>query len=339
MAHEIEIRDGAASFFAVRQSAWHGLGTILHDAPSRADAMRLARLDYEVVKRPYFQPAPYTDNDFIESEVAFYTQRTDTERVLGVVGPEYRVVTNEEAFRTLDPLLDTGLLTLESGGVLRDGADAWLLGKWARERMDPLVQEVFRDELEAYALIVANHEGKRKVVASLTPIRVVCANTLAMSLHSKASRMLRVRHSASASTKLVDAAMQLWGGVVAGYKEAASHYQVLRQTTLDEREFATAVLDVIAPMPEPRRGEIKRDTSYVVDRAVAKRARLRQLWTEGTGHVGDLSAWEAWQGAIEALDHHRDVFPVAEGQLGPSLLEGAIATKKAEVLDSLLSLR
>lgn len=74
------------------------------------------------------------------------------------------------------------MAAVETGGVLRDGADAWLLVRWDIDRFDPDVRDVFGKDggILPYALVAANHSGRRGVLLGHTSIRVCCANTLGM---------------------------------------------------------------------------------------------------------------------------------------------------------------
>ena len=114
------------SMFSVREKPWHGLGTIVMEAPSSAEALRLAGLDWEVVQEPvctgYGEPVEgYRAN-----------VRSTDRRVLGVVSDRYKVVQNVEAFRFTDELLGKGV-RYETAGSLQEGRKVWLLARLPRE--------------------------------------------------------------------------------------------------------------------------------------------------------------------------------------------------------------
>jgi len=56
MAHNINFnkQTGKHSFFSVQQKAWHGLGQIVEQYPTSAEALKFAGLDYTVEKRKLF---------------------------------------------------------------------------------------------------------------------------------------------------------------------------------------------------------------------------------------------------------------------------------------------
>jgi hypothetical protein len=120
--------------FSVRTTPWHREGTILNQAPSLEDALRLGGLDFEVEVRPLYtrqQPAPALPDVFTYERAgdAFATVRTDRESVLGIVSGRYQPLQNRDAFGVLEPLLDAGLASLETGGTLRGGRDVWMLSR------------------------------------------------------------------------------------------------------------------------------------------------------------------------------------------------------------------
>lgn len=337
MAHELEFQNGRASFFSVGQSAWHREGVVLAEAPSYTEALALGRLDYEVEKR-----ATSFDSNGVRqpSKFSFVTVRTDTEQELGQVGSDYEPVQNADAFRVFEPLVDQGVARLETGGVLRDGADAWLLVQWNLEKFGPIVREVFASEVVPFALVANNHDRRRGILLQDTAIRVVCANTLGFAESENAKRVV-IPHVGDATVKVVDAALELWGGIVERYEVLALQYRALKARALTELEFKAAVLDVIAPDPrfDPKFNPEAKLADLVVERADKKRARLVHLWDNGKGHIGDRSAWEAYNAAAEALDHDRDLWPTRAGSWRTaSLLSGVMRKAKDEVLAGLVEL-
>jgi hypothetical protein len=83
MAHNLNYnsRTGKYAFMSVKQKAWHGLGTIIEDYPTSAEAIQHAGLDFEVIKRPNIHPLPSGVN--IISDNSYFTFRTDTEQGFG----------------------------------------------------------------------------------------------------------------------------------------------------------------------------------------------------------------------------------------------------------------
>lgn len=352
MAHLIEKREDSEhrSYFEVSASgivtAWHREGIAITDAPTLQEAIRLANLDYPVEKIPtYLSLKDENGVAYVaQSKMAFSVIRTDRNIELGRVGPDYSPVQNVDAFRAIEPLLDSGVCKLETGGVLRDGADAWLLARFDLEKFGPVVREVFADEVVPYALFTTNHSGRCKNRVAETPIRVVCANTLEMAEHdiTRSGKQIEIAHRGDATLRTVEAAEQMFAGIVERYEIIAQHYRALKGYIMSEQEFVARVLDVV--VPDPRKNPLfnpdEKRAESVLERADKRRMLLTEMWTGGAGHTGDGSAWEAYNGVVEVIDHDRDgLFPVRGGVWrGASLLNGKLAERKTMALNSLLTL-
>ncbi|MEP7376100.1 MAG: DUF932 domain-containing protein, partial [Chitinophagaceae bacterium] len=132
MAHNLNqnSKTGKHSFFSVREKAWHGLGQIVQDYPTSAEAIKHAGLDYTVEKRNLFTYDNENEAANEETEIKipgiavpdyYATIRTDTEQVLGVVGKEYEVVQNMDAFSFFDAIVGGDGMQYETAGALGNG--------------------------------------------------------------------------------------------------------------------------------------------------------------------------------------------------------------------------
>jgi phage/plasmid-like protein (TIGR03299 family) len=346
MAHELTKKaDGTAAMFSVRETPWHRLGVVLDGPPEIDDALTLAGANFTVEKRPVCIVSRFGTGDRVGTKKIaghFATVRTDTDTPLGVVGAGYTPLQNSEAFGVVQPLMHSGLAALETGGVLRDGADVWLQ---ARFQLPPGTRaaDIFGDEVAPFFLIANNHSGRRGVLCSLTPIRVVCANTLGMA-EREADKNLRraftVRHTSRVKANTEIAARELYAGLVARCDAAAKQYELLRRVRLSPQEWTDLVLDPMAAYPI--RGAHTPRTEHLFqaayERAASKRAELTRLWTDGSGHIGNHSAWEAYQAVVEALDHDERLWPTrgAKSRRLASLLDGSLVDLKNAALDRLV---
>ena len=339
MSHELDTRaDGTGAVFSVRQTPWHREGTVLRDAPSFEEAIRVGGLDFEVDVRQLFVRSEVVPDlpvfTYDPAGNAAATVRTDRGTVLGIVTERYQPLQNRDAFGVLEPLLDAGLASLETGGALREGRDVWMLVRFNVD--SPIVQEVFADEVIPYGLISNNHSGQRKVVVQETPVRVVCANTLGLALADR-SRALGVRHTASVEARTVEAARQLWSGLIERYETAARQYQALKARHIDAALFRRLVLDVAAPVPSALAGgNLTPRQELARNRVIARRLRISQLWMEGTGHSGDRSMWEAYNAVAESIDHDGELWRV-RGPRTAALMDGRLGEIKNRVLATLVS--
>lgn len=186
MSHNVK------SCFSVRQVPWHGLGTIIQEAPDSESALKLAGLDWSVKQVPVLYEGQKTGHQF--------NVRESDNRVLGVVGGRYKPVQNAEAFAFTDELVG-GDVRYETAGSLADGKRVWMLAKMPDTR-------VLDDVVEPYLCLTNGHDGFSSLKVCMTPVRVVCQNTLNMALKG-AKRTWTVRHSGNINAKMEEAQQTL----------------------------------------------------------------------------------------------------------------------------------
>lgn len=179
------------SMFYTRQKPWHGLGTRVEEAPTSADALHLAGLDWQVKQEPI-----YTDNGSVIPGYKANVRDSDR-RVLGVVTDRYKIIQNQEAFAFTDSLLGEGV-RYETAGSLQEGRKVWLLARLPREYI------ISGERISPYLVFSNTHDGSGAVKVALTPIRVVCNNTLNLAL-STASRSWSMIHTGNINDKIQEA--------------------------------------------------------------------------------------------------------------------------------------
>jgi phage/plasmid-like protein (TIGR03299 family) len=185
MAHEIE------SALFVGQPAWHGLGTVVQEAPAMSDAIVMAGLDWTVRK----EQLQLADGRKVDQ---YATIRSSDNSILGTVGPQWTPLQNADAFEWFQPLIEDGSVKLEAAGSLREGQRVWVLAKAG-------VADVQKnDPVEQYILLSNGHDGKLAVRVGFTTVRVVCANTLKMAHENAASQLVRVQHWSNVKETVAD---------------------------------------------------------------------------------------------------------------------------------------
>lgn len=210
MAHNLNFNEqtGEYSFFSVKEKAWHGLGKIVTDYPTSREAIEFAGLNYTVEKRPLFtydsqNQNGNSDTDIIipEIEVPNYyaTLRTDNDTVLGVVGKDYEVIQNADAFSFFDAIVGGDGIQYETAGALGKGERIFITAK-----LPGYIRVGSNDLIEKYLFLTTSHDGYGSITAAFTPVRIVCANTLnaAMRNHTNA---IKIRHTANAKERLEQA--------------------------------------------------------------------------------------------------------------------------------------
>jgi phage/plasmid-like protein (TIGR03299 family) len=178
MAHKVEKMVFAGA------TPWHGLGTEINQETSFWDSFELAGLDWEVDTKPLFTG----DGEKVSHRAAY---RVSDGRILGIVGKRWTPLQNRDAFEIFEPLVDAGEMVIHTAGSLRNGERIWALCQLNQDNSEI----VAGDEVAKFVLLSNGHDGKLAVHFGFTPIRVVCANTEALARGSKASKLVRVRHS------------------------------------------------------------------------------------------------------------------------------------------------
>jgi phage/plasmid-like protein (TIGR03299 family) len=292
MAHAVEVgANGEQAFASFREPAWHGLGTVFFEEKSTRemlDAAYLSNWDVRLEAVPY--PSDYnviTPSYMVLRDNPF-DQGTD---VLATVGERYHVLQNEDLFDFGDALLDGG--RWETAGSIRQGRVVF--GSLALERETVLDPNGVSDVVKSYLLVHTSHDGSTAVQASITPVRVVCQNTLNMALQG-VKQSFKIRHT------------QTVGGKVMAAREALA----LANTYLDEfdkeakaliaKDITKAKFDAIVQAVYPRP---EADAKGAVKKWENKVDLIEEIWTSDTNNMIATTAWGAFNAMTERLDWFR----------------------------------
>lgn len=183
------------TMFSVREKPWHGLGTIVAEAPSSSEALRLAGLDWEVEQQTIF-----TKSGVVEGFKA--NVRSTDKKALGVVSDRYKIIQNKDAFAFTDKLLGAGV-RYETAGSLQGGKKIWLLATLPKEYI------IAGERISPYLVFSNTHDGSGAVRVAITPIRVVCNNTLNLALNT-ATRSFSMVHTGDIRGKVNEAKQTLF---------------------------------------------------------------------------------------------------------------------------------
>ena len=169
---------------------WHGIGEVIKGTLSSEEAIKVAGLDWDVIPKPIY--------DEFGREIPGFkvNQRSSDQKNLGIVTNRYKIVQNREAFAFTDALLGEGV-QYESAGSLASGKRVWML---ARLENTTIAEE----NIDPYLVFTNSHDGTGAVRVAITPVRVVCQNTLNLALQ-KASRHWSCAHKGDIQSKLEEA--------------------------------------------------------------------------------------------------------------------------------------
>jgi phage/plasmid-like protein (TIGR03299 family) len=174
---------------------WHGIGSVLDGVLTSEDAIREAKLNWQVEQAPVYS----ANNWAVPISGYMANVRSDTGEVLGIVGEKYRVAQNRDVFAFADELIGTNKVkcTYETAGSLWNGRRIFMLVNMPKGR-------IVGDEYNPFLCLSNAHDGTSALQVFLTGIRVVCNNTLQAALRS-AKRKISIRHLSSMETRKEEA--------------------------------------------------------------------------------------------------------------------------------------
>ena len=231
------------TMFYVRETPWHGLGTRVLTAPASKEALEVAGLNWKVVQEPVYTEA----NELIEGHKA--NVRDSDRKVLGVVTNRYKVIQNEEAFSFTDSLLGEGV-RYETAGSLQGGRKVWLLARMPQDYI------ITGERISPYLVFSNTHDGSGAIKVALTPIRVVCNNTLNLAL-SSAKRSWSMIHTGDIQGKLEEAKDTLFKAE-AYMDELGKEIEDLRMKRMSDQQVLDYI-EILLPLDENMTAQQKKN--------------------------------------------------------------------------------
>lgn len=293
MAGQIEVINGEASFASFREPAWHGLGTVFNEELSTKEMLKLANLQNWNVRLEELEPPATLTSDknyfyVVRSNPAIENQND----ILGIVGERYNVLQNEELFDFADALLDGG--RWETAGSLKGGRVVF--GSLALDRETILDPNGVADKVKTYLMVNTSHDGSISIQASVTPVRVVCANTLNLALRS-VKQTFKIRHTQTATGKVQSAKTAL--GIANAYMDDFSKMaNKMIQTELSAKQFNDILLTAY---PKPDKDSSKASLTKWQNKIDV----LNTIYTGEFNHMISGNAWGALNAMTERIDWFR----------------------------------
>jgi len=247
MAHALEEMNGEVAFALRGEPAWHGLANVLFDkdehinTTSMLDSAKLSNwnIQLEEIQNP---------TNYRSHKSSYYVTRTNPfdngTDILGVVGEKYKVVQNESLFEFGDNLLDGGA-SWESAGSIKNGTVVF--GSLVIPKEFTLDPNGANDKTKTYLLVHTSHDGSVSVQASITPVRVVCQNTLNLALGS-VKQSFKLRHTATVEGK-IQVAREALGLTFRYMDDFEKEAKALFETAVTDLEF-NKIITAIYPKPD-----------------------------------------------------------------------------------------
>jgi phage/plasmid-like protein (TIGR03299 family) len=262
----------------------------LVDLLTAREAIEAAGLNYTIVKKPLKEVVERSHPADIPDRWA--TVRTDTGDVLGIVEENYEPVQNRDAFTFFDTLVGTGEAIYETAGTIGRGERIWILAK-----LPGFIKVHGNDIVNKYLLLSNSHDGSSLVRVKLTPIRVVCNNTLTAALQGAGE--VHIHHTVNAA-KDMEQALLLLGLSNSLYEQLDALFNRMALTKISNKQLLDYVKVLV---PDNEEGE---------SNATNQRIRKAVLELYESGQGTDLSRgtlWGAFNCVTEYTDHEMESSP------------------------------
>lgn len=290
MAHELDFTTGKAAMAYVGKTPWHGLGEQLPEGASIQEWQRAAGLEWTAERSPIIYRAKHSEGSSLRvSAERFALYRSDTADLLGVVSDRYVPVQPAEVlgfFRTL--VEDVGGYSIETAGALFQGRRVWALA-----RLGEAAEVTEGDRVAPYLMLATSFDGSLATVAQFTTVRVVCNNTLSLSLSSGAAKgeQVRLKHSAKFDASELRGRLGILGQTWAGFIETTRRLAAEPLTTGDAADF---LVDLFEPADADKFTD-SRNFRQMMDGFTA----------QNIGHDGQRTRWQMLNTVTELVDWKR----------------------------------
>lgn len=282
MSHEIEMVNGVAQMAYAGDTPWHGLGTQVSDDITTDGMMEAAGLDWSVTKQPMYYMDDLGEMGEVPGKSALV--RSSDNKVMDIVGSDWNPVQNAEAFDFFREFVDAGDMKMHTAGSLKDGKMVWALAK---------VNDGFtiktdqgEDSVESYLLFSNPHQYGKSIDVRFTPIRVVCNNTLTLSLNQNVDQYVRVGHQRPFNAEDAMATLGMAHQKLETYKEAAEYLCQKSYTTDQMLDYFNQVF----PSASDRDSNKSREAQEV-------------MHTQAGASLGEGTFWQLFNTVTYMTDH------------------------------------
>jgi phage/plasmid-like protein (TIGR03299 family) len=284
MAHMLEMIDGKAQMAYAGDLPWHGLGTKVTNDLTPQQMLEAAGLDWRVNTQPCFT---MIDDKRVKIGKQALVRDLDN-KVLDIISDDWKPMQNEDAFKFFNDFVAAGDMSMETAGSLKDGKIVWALAS---------VKESFelfggKDKVDAYLHFTNPHSYGQSIDVRFTPIRVVCNNTLTLSLNSQSKNMVKVNHRREFDADLVKETLGVAKHKLAQYKEMAEHLSKKRFTDESIVEYFTRVFPVMSSKADPRK-----------DLSKSAKLAMEVIDEQPGAEFGAGTYWQAFNAVTYMTDH------------------------------------
>ena len=321
------------SLVLARSGAWHGLGTVLPEAVTPAEALRIGGLDWTIEESTsmlacFVNGDGTAERNIIESHKTL--RRSDDRSILATVGADYCVLQNTRLAEIAASLGAEGKVKVETCGSLFGGRKVFILLKG-----ETLDIGNSGDIVEQYALLANANDGTMSTTMFPTSTRVVCNNTLTAAFAAAGAGVYRWRHTSGLALRIEDikAALATYGKTAASDADAMN---TLARKALSRDEIQSLWTDVLVALDGPIAKNPKDEAqSRRRQKAVDALADMTRVFDTEAQQFG-ASAWVAANAATNYIQYHRGTL-TGEARANSDLF-GAYAEAKRIVMRQALAL-
>jgi phage/plasmid-like protein (TIGR03299 family) len=282
MAHELTMNGNIAEMAYVGEAPWHGLGQELQLGASIETWREQAGMDW-LIKRSRVKYGDPLQPMIMEDQHVLF--RSDTKAPLGIVGSKYQIVQPPEVLEFFRDLVADNGFSLHTAGTLFGGKRFWALAS-----INESAIITGEDKVDGYLLLTTSCDGSMATTAKFTTVRVVCNNTLSMSLSSKNKREIAVRHSTKFEADRTKQALGVITGIFAEFTRAS---RALASTPITFEQAMTLTEQLCINEGVSTKDDVRTSKGY---------ASIMTLFETGVGNTG-LTYWDWINGVTEYVDH------------------------------------
>jgi phage/plasmid-like protein (TIGR03299 family) len=286
MAHMVEMVNGQAQMAYAGDVPWHGLGVKVSNDLTPEQMLQAAGLDWTVDPVQLF--AEVGDKRLYTGHRALV--RSSDQRVIDVITNDWNPVQNQEAFEFFNDFVAHGDMSMETAGSLKDGKIIWALAK-VKESFDLFGG---KDRVDAYLHFTNPHQYGQSIDVRFTPIRVVCNNTLTLSLNTKSKNMVKVSHRREFDADMVKEALGVAKHKLDKYKEMAQFLSEKRYNNENVVDYFKRIFPVLTTKTDS-----KKDLSNSANRAL----EIVKYDSQPGAEYGKGTFWELFNTVTYMTDH------------------------------------
>jgi phage/plasmid-like protein (TIGR03299 family) len=244
--------------------------------------MKAAGLDWSVTKQPMYYLTDIGEMGEVPGKSALV--RSSDNKVMDIVGSDWNPVQNAEAFEFFREFVDAGDMQMHTAGSLKEGKMVWALAKVNDGFTIKTAQG--EDSIESYLLFSNPHQYGKSIDVRFTPIRVVCNNTLTLSLDQNVDQYVRVGHQRPFNAEDAMATLGMAQQKLETYKEAAEYLCQKSYTTDQMLDYFNQVF----PSASDRDSNKSREAQEV-------------MHTQAGANLGEGTFWQLFNTVTYMTDH------------------------------------